>query len=123
MSYRSKTTLVVGASSKPERYSNAAVKLLMEYGHNVIALAKRKGFIKDLPIRTEFPVHEEIHTVTLYIGPKHQPEYYDLLLDLKPKRVIFNPGTFNDELKRLLEAEDIKTVEGCTLIMLQSGVF
>jgi uncharacterized protein len=118
-----KTTLVIGASSKPERYSNAAVKLLLENGHRVIALAKREGFVHGIPIVTEFPVNENIHTVTLYLGPKHQPEYYDLLINLKPERVVFNPGTFNDELKALLETEKINTVEDCTLIMLRSGTY
>ncbi len=118
-----KTTLVIGASPKPERYSYAAVKLLQQYGHPVIPLAKRAGFVNGVPVRTGFPVNEKVHTVTLYVGPKNQPEYYDSLLQLKPVRVIFNPGTFNDELKRLLETNGIETVEDCTLIMLRSGVF
>ncbi len=118
-----KKTLVIGASSKPERYSNAAVRLLQEYGHPVIALAKRPGFINKIPIVTEFPVNEKVHTVTLYVGPKHQPEYIGLLKELKPERVIFNPGTFNNELKRELNDFGIETVEGCTLIMLRAGEF
>lgn len=119
----SKTTLVIGASSKPERYSNAAVRLLQQYGHQVIPIAKRAGFINGLPIRTDFPTDEKIHTVTLYIGPKHQPEYYELLLNLKPERVIFNPGTFNETFKNLLENGGIETIEDCTLIMLRSGEY
>ena len=119
----SKTTLVIGASSKPERYSNAAVKLLEELCHPVIPLAKRAGFVNGIPVRTEFPVGEKVHTVTLYVGQKHQPEYYNLLLKLNPERVIFNPGTFNVELKNLLESNGIKTVEDCTLVMLRSGEF
>ena len=117
----SKTTLVIGASSKPERYSNAAVKLLQEFGHPVIPLAKRAGFVNGIPVRTEFPAGEKVHTVTLYVGPKHQPEYYNLLIKLNPERVIFNPGTFNEELKSLLKNKGIETVEDCTLIMLRSG--
>lgn len=119
----SKTTLVIGASSKPERYSNAAVKLLQENGHQVIPLAKRAGFVNGIPIRTEFPAGEQVHTVTLYVGPKHQPEYYNLLLKLNPERVIFNPGTFNEELKSLLKSNGIETVEGCTLVMLRAGEY
>ncbi|MFW6290484.1 MAG: CoA-binding protein [Mariniphaga sp.] len=118
-----KTTLVIGASPKPERYSYAAVKLLQQYGHPVIPLAKRAGFVNGIPVRTDFPLQEQIHTVTLYVGPRHQSEYYDLLLKLKPERVIFNPGTFNDELRQLLENNGIETVEDCTLIMLRSGEF
>lgn len=118
-----KTTLVIGASPKPERYSNAAVKLLQQHGHPVIALAKRAGFINGMPVRTEFPVHEAVHTVTLYVGPKHQPEYYSSIVQLKPRRVIFNPGTYNEELKELLEKNGIETVEDCTLVMLRAGEF
>ena len=118
-----KTTLVIGASPKPERYSNAAVKLLQAYGHPVIALAKRAGFIGSVPIRTNVPADEPIHTVTLYVGPQHQPEYYDFLLKLKPRRVIFNPGTFNEELENMLQKEGIEPVEHCTLIMLRSNEY
>lgn len=118
-----KKTLVIGASTKPERYSNAAIKLLNEYGHPVIALAKRSGSVNGIPIRTEFPTGEYIHTVTLYVGPKHQPEYYELLVNLKPVRVIFNPGTFNDQLKNILQNAGIDTIEACTLIMLRSDEY
>lgn len=123
MTHPTKPTLVIGASPKPERYSNAAAKLLQKYGHPVIALAKREGMIDNIPIITKFPVDEKIHTVTLYVGPRHQPEYYGLLKELKPERVIFNPGTFNNELKKELEDIGIVTVEDCTLIMLRAGEF
>ena len=118
-----KKTLVIGASPKPDRYSNTAVRLLNDYGHPVIALAKRAGFINNIPIVTEFPVNEKIHTVTLYVGPENQKEYHELLKELKPERVIFNPGTFNETLKNDLEKSGIKTVEDCTLIMLRSDAF
>lgn len=118
-----KTTLVIGASSKPERYSNAAVKLLQEYGHPVIALAKRKGSIGSILIQTDLPENEPIDTVTLYVGPQHQPEYYESLLKLKPRRVIFNPGTFNEKLETMLSDAGIETIEHCTLIMLRSNEY
>jgi uncharacterized protein len=118
-----KRTLVLGASIKPERFSNKAIKLLMEYGHEVVALAKRSGSVQGISIQTSFPENENIHTVTLYIGPVHQPEYYDLLVNLNPKRVIFNPGTENRELKEKLDKAGIETVEGCTLVMLRYGYF
>lgn len=118
-----KVTLVLGASPKPERYSNAAVKLLREYGHPVIALAKRKGNIGQVPIQTEPPLNEEVDTVTLYIGAQHQPQYYEYLLQLKPRRVIFNPGTFNTELVKKLENAGIEPVEHCTLVMLRSNEY
>jgi uncharacterized protein len=118
-----KRTLVIGASIKPERFSNKAIKLLMEYGHEVVALAKRQGSVQGIPIQTIFPKSDNIHTVTLYVGPAHQPEYYDLLLEMKPQRVIFNPGTENRELKEKLEKAGIETVEGCTLVMLRYGYY
>lgn len=118
-----KKTLVIGASTKPERYSNKAIQMLREYNHEVIALAKREGQVDGVPIQTEFPADDDIHTVTLYLGAKRQPEYYEPLINLKPERVIFNPGAENPELKERLDAAGIETVEGCTLVMLRSGQF
>lgn len=123
MNVQKKTTLVLGASPKPERYSNAAVKLLLEYGHPVIALARRQGNIGSVPIVTEPPLNEEIDTVTLYVGPQHQPQYYEYLLKLKPRRVIFNPGTFNLQLEKMLKKAGIEPVEHCTLVMLRSNEY
>ncbi len=116
-------TLVIGASSKPERYSNMAIHALRENNHEVIGLAKRKGMVSDVPIQNEFPSKEIIHTVTMYVGAKHQIEYYKSLLELKPERVIFNPGAENFELAELLELNGIETIEGCTLVMLSTGQF
>jgi uncharacterized protein len=118
-----KRTLVIGASVKPERFSNKAIKLLMDYGHEVVALAKRQGSVHGIPIQTVFPLDEKIHTVTLYVGPAHQPEYYELLLRLNPERVIFNPGTENSELREKLDKAGISTVEDCTLVMLRNGYY
>ena len=123
MNVQKKITLVLGASPKPERYSNAAVRLLQEYGHPVIALAKRKGNIGSIPIITEPPLNEKIDTVTLYVGPQHQPQYYDYLLNIKPNRVIFNPGTFNEQLEKMLENAGIEPIEHCTLVMLRSNEY
>lgn len=114
-----KKTLVIGASTKPERYSNRAIKMLEEYGHDVVALAKRKGNVNGVDIITGFPENEEIHTVTMYLREERQPEYYDDIIRLNPKRVIFNPGTENTEFENMLQAAGIETVEGCTLVMLR----
>jgi uncharacterized protein len=116
-------TLVIGASTKPQRYSNKAIRMLKAYGHEVIALAKRAGSVDNIPILTEFPLDEKIHTVTLYVGPQNQPEYFSLLLMLKPKRVIFNPGTENSELKKILTEAGIETAYDCTLVMLRNGYY
>jgi len=115
-----KLTLVIGASENPSRYSNMAIRSLRNHDHPVLALAKREGQVGDVRIQTEFPT-EEINTVTLYVGPQRQPEYYEKLLKLKPSRVIFNPGTENPEFENLLEENDIEVVEACTLVMLSVG--
>jgi len=116
-------TLVIGASTNPDRYSNMAVHALRNHNHEVVALAKREGKVSDVSIQTEFPINEDIHTVTMYVGSKHQAEYYKLLLELKPDRVIFNPGAENFELADMLESNGIETIEGCTLVMLGTGQF
>jgi len=118
-----KKTLVIGASIKPERYSNKAIRMLREYNHEVVALAKRTGQVDGVRIQTGFPEENDIHTVTMYLGAKRQPEYYEQIINLKPKRVIFNPGAENDELKEKLALTGIETVENCTLVMLRTGQF
>ena len=119
----SKTTLVIGASTNPDRYSNMAIRALKSHQQKVIALAKRSGEVAGVPIQTEFPVNETVHTVTLYVGPQHQPEYYRQVIDLNPSRVIFNPGTENRAFEEMLESKGIETIEGCTLVMLSTGQF
>lgn len=123
MKTENKKTLVIGASVKPERYSNKAIRMLEEYDHDVVALAKRTGHVNGVPIQTEFPHEENVHTVTMYLDANRQSEYYEDILSLKPQRVIFNPGAENDELKEMLESKGIETVEGCTLVMLRSNQF
>jgi predicted CoA-binding protein len=118
-----KRTLVIGASTNPDRYSNMAIRTLRKYQHEVVALAKRAGSVSDVTIQTEFPENEDIHTVTMYVGAKHQPEYYKALLELQPERVIFNPGAENLELAEILEIRGIETIEGCTLVMLNTGQY
>lgn len=118
-----KKTLVIGASTNPVRYSHMAVHQLRAHNHAVIGLAKRQGEVADIEIQTEFPEGKEIHTVTLYVGPKHQPEYYEPVLQLKPKRVIFNPGTENNEFNRKLSEAGIEAIEACTLVMLSTGQY
>jgi uncharacterized protein len=123
MKTENKKTLVIGASPKPERYSNKAIRMLREYDHEVVALAKHTGQVNEVPIKTKFPHGENIHTVTMYLGAKRQPEYYSEILNLEPQRVIFNPGAENDELRKMLVSEGIEAVEGCTLVMLRSNQF
>ncbi len=116
-------TLVLGASQKPERYSYLAIRNLRKHGIEVAAIGARKGAVDDVEIHTDMINIPEIHTVTLYLGPPNQPPYYDYILKLKPKRIIFNPGTENDELKKLALQNGIDVVEGCTLVMLNNGTY
>ncbi len=116
-------TLVVGASPNPSRYSNKAVRLLRRYNHEVIPLGIRNGEIDNLKIITGKPEISDIHTITLYIGPERQIEYYDYLLGLQPERIIFNPGTENIDFINLAENQNIETVQNCTLVMLNSDLF
>ena len=118
-----KKTLVVGASIKNERYSNKAVRLLKNYDHEVYAYGLRSGEIDGVEISTEWPQTKDIHTVTMYIGSQNQSGYYSNVIALNPKRVIFNPGTENNEFKSLLRKNDIEVVEYCTLVMLNQGMF
>lgn len=117
-----KTTLVIGASENPDRYSNMAIRLLRKHNFEVTALAKRNGKVCDVSIQTEFP-EGNIHTVTLYIGRHRQAEYYSKIITLNPKRVIFNPGTENPELYTLLGQNGIEAVKACTLFLLSSGQY
>ena len=118
-----KYTLVVGASEKRMRYSNMAVNLLTDYDYPVYAFGLRKGMINDIEIQTEWPSSEEFHTVTMYIGPQNQIPYYDRIVNLKPQRIIFNPGTENEELASKLKTNGVEVVVNCTLVMLNGGLF
>lgn len=116
-------TLVIGASLHDYRYSNKAIKLLRAYKHDVVAVGRETGEVSGVNIEHDMPAQQDIDTVTLYINPTHQQAYYDKLVDLKPRRVIFNPGTENRELEALLEKNGIATEEACTLVLLNTGQY
>ncbi len=118
-----KYTLVIGASEKPERYSNKAIRKLKQHGHQIAAIGNRTGNVEGIPFSHEKKLFENIDTVTLYIGPAHQTEYIDYVISLKPKRIIFNPGTENDELMALAAEKNIATTEACTLVMLSTNQY
>lgn len=118
-----KKTLVLGASPHSDRYSNMAIFKLKAYGHEVFALGARASKAGDVTIVSTPEDWGPIDTVTLYLNPYNQQRYYRYLVDLKPDRVIFNPGTENHELELLLEENGIKTMEACTLVMLSVGTF
>ena len=119
----SKRTLVLGASSKPERYSNKAILRLVEAGHPVVAVGLRKGDIAGTPIVPAIPEGLAIDTVTMYMNAQNQESWEQRILVLAPKRIIFNPGAENERLAKLALAQGIEVVEGCTLVMLSVGTF
>lgn len=118
-----KNTLVIGASENTERYSNLAVKLLRSYHHKVYAIGSKKGIIDDVEITINKIPLNDVDTITLYISEKHQKEYYEYILSLSPKRIIFNPGTENQELENLAQKNNIQTINACTLVMLKTNQF
>lgn len=118
-----KQTLVVGASENPERYSYKATERLLNAGHPVLLFAKKPGKIFGLTIETSLPQSQNIHTITMYVGKDHQQDLLVPLLNLKPKRIIFNPGTENGDFIARAQAAGIECVEGCTLVMLASNQF
>ena len=116
-----KLTLVLGASPKPDRFSFAAVLKLVKNGIPVVAIGLREGEVKGVKIVKPFPELHDVHTVTLYVGPKNQEIFYDYILNLNPKRVIFNPGTENEEFEEALAKQGIEVLRDCTLVMLNRG--
>jgi len=116
--------VVVGASPKPERYSNQAVRALLDHGHRVIPVHPAVAEIHGIPVaRSLEDVDDEVDTVTLYVNAALSSKLRDELLDLHPRRVIFNPGAENTDLRIALERENIACLEACTLVMLATGQF
>lgn len=118
-----KKTLILGASDNPQRYSYLALERLRNAGHEVVTIGKRKITVKDVPVDIEKKAYPGIHTVTLYLNPAHQKEYYDYILSLHPQRVIFNPGTENEEFEQMANRQGIETLEACTLVLLSTGQY
>ncbi|WP_405569491.1 CoA-binding protein [Winogradskyella sp. Asnod2-B02-A] len=118
-----KKTLVIGASLKPERYSNIAIKRLRKYKHDVKAFGLKSGMVEDVSIDTELMPYKDIDTVTLYLNPMRQKPYYDYIIGLNPNRVIFNPGTENSEFYNLLKQNNIEFEVACTLVLLGTNQY
>lgn len=119
-----KKTLVLGASSKPDRYAYLAVNRLRQRGHDVVAVGNREGQVADVAITQQMPdPSADIDTITLYLNPANQVDYYDKILQLHPKRIIFNPGTENAELVEMAQARGIETLDACTLVMLSTNMY
>ncbi|WP_127845766.1 CoA-binding protein [Psychroflexus aestuariivivens] len=118
-----KKTLIIGVSENENRYANRVMKILIEKDYEVIAIGKKPGEVSGVKIRTKTIDIENLHTVTLYISPEIQKEYYDYIIAQKPNRVIFNPGSNNKEFQKLLEAEGIQVLNSCSLIMLTADYY
>jgi hypothetical protein len=118
-----KKTLIIGASTNPQRYSFLAANRLVNHGYPIVMLGLKDGQVADNQIQTGKPILSNIDTVTLYIGPAHQPEWYEYIINLHPKRVIFNPGTENEEFEQLLKKEGIEALEACTLVLISIGAY
>ena len=117
----SKKTVVIGASTNPDRYGYKATVALQKKNYTVVPVGIKEGEINGEKILLGKPEIKDVETVTLYVGPMNQPEWYDYIISLKPTRVIFNPGTENPEFESLLRKNNIEPVEACTLVMLSIG--
>jgi predicted CoA-binding protein len=116
------TTLVLGASENTDRYSNIAIRMLRSYHFETIAIGNKVGKVLNVPITIFNPneTYHNVHTITLYLNPKNQEKYYNFILNLKPERVIFNPGTENQDFMDELERNNIEVTEACTLVLLRT---
>ncbi|SDM96283.1 hypothetical protein SAMN05421820_105492 [Pedobacter steynii] len=116
-------TLIIGASPNPMRYAYKAAHMLKAKGHDIINVGIKKGEVAGVVIEQPGLPYNDIDTITLYVGEEIQHLYYDYILETKPRRVIFNPGTENPELEALLNNNGIEPVEACTLVLLATGQY
>jgi uncharacterized protein len=120
-----KKTVIIGATTDPSRYAYLAARMLIHYNNEIVPIGIKKGEVFGSQILNihDKPEVKDVDTVTLYIGPQRQPQWYDYIISLKPKRIIFNPGTENITLEKLAEKNGIEAVYGCTLVMLRTNQY
>jgi predicted CoA-binding protein len=118
-----KKTLILGASTNPDRYAYLAAQRLTQHGHPIVNVGIKSGEVAGVPIEKAEKLHSDIDTITIYIGAQNQPAYYEYILNTHPKRIIFNPGTENPELEEMAKEKGIETLEACTLVMLSTGQY
>jgi predicted CoA-binding protein len=118
-----KKTLILGATPNESRYANLAANRLVRNGHTIVNVGLRSGEVAGVPIEKPETIHNDIDTITLYVGPQHQEELYDYIINTNPKRIIFNPGSENSELRRMADEKGIETEYACTLVMLSIGQY
>ena len=119
----SKKTLVIGVSTNPEQYSNLAVNRLLDANHPVVGIGREHFDIRGTHIQTEMIHMDDIHTITLYLNPLRQQTYYNYILALHPKRIVFNPGAENEPFRKQAESLGIEAINACTLVMLATGLY
>lgn len=115
--------MVLGASANPSRYSHLAINRLREHKHPVVAIGRTTTVVSDIPVQSETSPIPDLDTVTLYLNPANQKNYYDFIVDQHPKRVIFNPGAENPEFEKILREKGVQTLEACTLVLLGTGQY
>lgn len=120
---KNKKTLVLGATAKPDRYAYMAINSLVNKGHSVIAIGQQTGEVAGVKIQTKAVPVKNIDTVTLYLNPRNQREYYNYIIEAQPKRVVFNPGTENPEFYQLLKSNNIQVEIACTLVLLSTNQY
>lgn len=118
-----KKTLIIGATPDESRYAYKAAHMLKRYNHDIVNVGIKKGEVAGVTIEKPEIIHKDIDTITLYIGPALQEQYHHYILQTKPRRVIFNPGTENAELEKLLNQHGIEPIEACTLVLLSTGQY
>lgn len=120
-----KKTVIIGATTNKDRYAYLAAEMLNENLHEFVPVGMKKGEVLGKPILdiSTQPEIQQVDTVTLYVGLQNQPALYHYILGMKPKRVIFNPGTENPEFQKMVEASGAEAVEACTLVMLRTGQY
>jgi len=116
-------TLVLGASTNPNRYSYFAIERLTANKHEVRAVGKKEGEIFGVKIYAVNKIFSNIDTVTVYLNAKNQEEFYKYIIDLKPRRVLFNPGTENPFFEQLLTENNVAFERACTLVLLSIGEY
>ncbi len=116
-------TLIIGASLNPKRVVYTALHKLVKHGHSVVAIGKKSGAVSGVIIHNDLTHFQDIHTVTLYLNKSNQIDYFDYILSLNPKRVLFNPGTENTDLALLLTKTGIEWEHACTLVLLSTNQY
>jgi predicted CoA-binding protein len=118
-----KKTLVLGASLKPNKYSNFVIHKLVNNKIDVVAFGMKHGDVAGIEIQSELLPYKDLHTITLYLNPQRQKDYYNYIASSRPKRVIFNPGTENSELYTILKENNISFEVACSLVLLSTNQY